>query len=123
MRRTVPARRWQRLLGETVPVTSIRVSDNQATGIEAGVGRAVQRAGRRLPWHSTCLDQAIAAQLMLRWRGRPGVAVIGLRPGTSGASWPAHAWLIGSTGTVVGLDPDAEYTPVSGFRPTGRGRR
>ncbi len=56
--------------------------------MQAAVGRAV----RRVPWQANCLDQALAAQVMLRLRRRPGTAIIGLRR-TDG--WDAHAWLVG----------------------------
>ena len=123
VRRSLPVLRWQRALGATVPVAPTCVPSHRAAGVEAAVGQSIDRAARRLPWHSTCLDQMLAAQLMLRRRRRPGLAVIGLRSGdTAGARWPAHAWLVGDTGTVVGLVADAQYTPVSGFRPPGTPR-
>jgi hypothetical protein len=31
--------------------------------------------------------------------------------------WDAHAWLVGSTGTILGAQAGADFTPVSAFRP------
>jgi hypothetical protein len=77
------------------------------------VGRALLRASARLPYHPSCLDRALAGKLMLRLRRRTGVVVVGLSPARS---WAAHAWLVGTTGVVVGADEAREYQPATIFR-------
>ena len=116
-RRALPTRRWHPLLGEPVHAPTDGPDGATPTGTEAGVQRAVHRAALRVPWHANCLDQAIAAQLMLRLRRQPGTAIIGLR---RGVAWDAHAWVVGRTGTVVGGPASAGFTAVSAFRPAPR---
>lgn len=116
VRRTLRASTWHPILGEPAAVPADAVPTVPATGAEGDVASAISRAARRLPWHTTCLDRALAGQLMLRARRRPGTTVIGLRPGER---WAAHAWLVGRTGVLLGMDGGAECTPVSAFRPRG----
>lgn len=95
-----------------------------ADGTAAAVGRAVTAAARRLPWHPLCLEQALAAALMLRRRGVPsrlclGVAVAGTKGsagGVSGGGFRAHAWLTVADGTVCGGAAAAGFTPIVAFR-------
>lgn len=114
LRRAVPMRRWARLLGVAhAPSVPGDLSVPAASGTEADIGMAVGRAAARLPYRPTCLDRVTAAQIMLRRRGRAGAAVIGLAPERQ---WSAHAWLVGTTGIVVGADEAARFTPATIFR-------
>ena len=110
---------WRRILGEAVPVVPDLDVDRAPTDLEAHIAIAVARAAHRLPWSPNCLDRALAAQAMLRLRGTCATAVIGLNPDQrdGGSHWPAHAWLIGSTGTITGAGIDSGYRPVTAFRP------
>lgn len=114
LRRAVPMRRWAGLLGVPHPPTELGSTPiTPATGREGDIGLAVGRAAARLPHGPTCLDRVVAAQVMLRRRGRPGVAVIGLAPERQ---WNAHAWLVGRTGVVVGADEASRFAPATIFR-------
>jgi hypothetical protein len=61
------------------------------------VARAVSILARWLPWHPTCLPQAIATRWMLRRRAIPCEAHLGI---VSTAPMMAHAWVT-VRGTVV----------------------
>ena len=90
-----------------------------ADAAASAVGRAVTAAARRLPWRPACLEQALAACLMLRRRGVPSHLCIGVAIG-DGREVRAHAWLTASGGTVCGGPAAAEITPIAAFRPMPR---
>lgn len=81
----------------------------------ADVGRAVSAAARRLPWGPACLEQALAASLMLRRRGVPSRLCIGVATG-DGNGFRAHAWLTAGGGTVCGGPAAAGMTPIAAIR-------
>ena len=83
------------------------------------MANAVGAAAVRLPVHTTCLDRATAAQMMLRLRRSPGVVVIGLAPSEG---WGAHAWLVGQGGCVVGGSEASRFTSATIFAPRGKNR-
>jgi hypothetical protein len=119
LRRYVPMRRWARLLGEPGPPT-VPMEVAPLTGDEALVARAVASGARRLS--ANCLEQAVAASLMLRRRGSGAVVVIGLDP--QRPQGIPHAWLVGRSGTVVvGGEEMPGFRPVNQFgrlRASGR---
>lgn len=111
LRRWVPMRRWSRVLGPTLPPSATARPD-APEGAEAAVAAAVASAVRR--GGGNCLEQAFAASLMLRLRGRGSAVVIGLDR-TDPAAAP-HAWLVGASGgVVVGGEVMDQYVPVSQF--------
>jgi hypothetical protein len=82
--------------------------------IAAHVGDAVRRAARRLPG-TTCLVDALAAELMLRRRGVPSTLHIGVRAPLAATPLDAHAWLeCGGTVVVGGQADVAEYRILTG---------
>lgn len=61
-----------------------------AAGVEAWqVARAVWRAKRRLPFHSTCLQTALATQMLFDKKNIDSV----VRVGVHSAEADAHAWV------------------------------
>jgi hypothetical protein len=100
-------------MGDAVGVPPDGVPEHDPVGVELEIAVAISRAARHLPGRYRCLDEALAAQWMLRARGIPGTIVIGLRR----EGWAAHAWVFGRTGTLVGRVAGVGYTPVSAFRP------
>lgn len=85
----------------------------------AAVGRSVEAAARRLPWRPACLEQALAASLMLRRRGVPSHLCIGVATGDR-RDFRAHAWVTAAGGTVCGGAAAAGMTPIAAFRPQGK---
>lgn len=81
------------------------------------VGRAVARAVRFTPWHSTCLVQVLAAQVMLRRRGIPGAFYLGTASESAGddIQLSAHAWLKCGERTITGEAGHDKFTVVSTF--------
>jgi hypothetical protein len=67
------------------------------------VGWAVAVAARRTPWRSLCLEQAIAAKMMLRRRGIASTMYLGV----TARPVHAHAWVrIGDLNVTGGSDVD-----------------
>lgn len=123
--RWAPPGKWQLVLGQAAAVPSSwagRMIEVRPTptvvASERRVAAAVARGVRWLPWNPSCLAQAAAGQLMLRLRGEPAVAVVGLRQDTAGAQtgWMAHAWLIGSGGVITGGEAAVGFTPTAVFQ-------
>jgi hypothetical protein len=75
-------------------------------------GLAVTRAAARLPWHPTCLRQALAVQRMLRRRGIPGQLRLGV---TSPTNPSAHAWVTVEGEPVVGGRGLERFVPLAAF--------
>lgn len=83
------------------------------------IGRAVERAARRLPVNARCLPQAIAAMAMLRRRGIASTVHFGMRlsdKNGTGGRLMAHAWVtVGETG-VIGVPASIDdFTPIARF--------
>jgi hypothetical protein len=118
--RAVPIRRWSGLLGQPAPLPehwadepSPQQRPAPATPAEYRVARSIARASRLLPWTPSCLDQALAAQVLLRRAGTPGTVVIGVRRDDSGAE--THAWVLGQAGPLTGGPAGEDYTPTAVF--------
>lgn len=122
LRRGVAFPRWRRLLGTAGPVSEEvqrlgHLPPTATAGVERDIAVALRSAKRRLPYQPLCLDTAAAGQAMLRRRGRRGTVVIGLAPGDE--RWGAHAWLLGDTGPMAGVQESRGFHPVTAFRPGG----
>jgi hypothetical protein len=83
-----------------------------AARVGAQVGRTVEVVAARLPWHPSCLRQALAAARMLRRRGVPAQVQLGV----DGAKLTAaHAWVSVGERVVVGRNGRREVTQVAQF--------
>ncbi len=76
------------------------------------VGRIVAGVARRLPWHPTCLRQALAVQRMLRRRGIAGRLHLGVTGATEAA---AHAWVTVDGHPVVGRPGLERFVALAAF--------
>jgi hypothetical protein len=88
-----------------------RVGPEQRAEAER-VGRAVARVARRLPWHPSCLRQALAVQRMLRRRGIAGLLHLGV---TGVGESAAHAWVTVDGHPVVGHHGLDRFVPLGTF--------
>jgi hypothetical protein len=79
------------------------------------VGWAIEAAARRLPFDTTCLVRALAADAMLRRRQLPSRLELGVTPRSSRtASLEAHAWVESDQTIVVGeVEGVADYARLS----------
>lgn len=125
LQKWVPMPKWSGLLGHPGAVprqwagSTVSVMPVRADGAaERAVAVAVRSAAAHLPWHSTCLAEATAAQMMLRQSRRGGVVVIGLRA-TEAGPWDAHAWLLGARGALTGGPAARGFTATTVFEVPG----
>jgi hypothetical protein len=106
----LPGERIARLLGKAAPPEPCEAGP---PGAEAAlVGYAVSRVARLLPWHPTCLPQALAARMMLRRRGVACVSHLGV---FQTQPVKAHAWVT-VNGRVVQGGPVRHIAEVARFR-------
>ncbi len=76
------------------------------------VGRAVTLVAGRVPWHPTCLRQALAARRMLARRNIPCRTHVGV---VDPRSLSAHAWVTVGDLIVVGAHGAGDTTPLAAF--------
>ena len=109
--RLVPYSVWSAWLH---PLRSEKPSVKMTPG---AIGAEIARAGRAIP-RSTCLAQAIAAQLLYRLAGYRTHVVLGVARKNDGAV-QAHAWVTDSRGAIVlGWIPELEqYVPFATGQP------
>lgn len=87
--------------------------------VASRVRRAVAIASRNLPFSVVCLPQAMAAKLMLAWRGVGSSLVVGAGHGDD-RTMILHAWLESGGTVVTGGVGRSSVTPVVTFPgPTG----
>lgn len=116
--RYVPMRYWNRSLG-TMPESPPTPVEHERSGLHRKaqrVARIVRKVACRLPFRSSCLSQAMAAQWILRRRRIQSQLIIGVRRGkTSEAAAEFHAWLMAAGKCVIGMGEVETYSP---FPPT-----
>ncbi len=105
----LPFRAKRRLLSRLTRVASSnRVTRESSV---ADVVWAVELAGQLTPWASTCLTQALTAQVLLLRRGHPAVVHIGAVR-EEGGKFLAHAWVESGGDVVIGGFELEQYTPI-----------
>jgi hypothetical protein len=75
-------------------------------------------AGWRMPGAKTCLNQALAAQMLLAQRGYPALLHIGVAKGKEG-QFQAHAWVESEGKVVIGGSGPECFTPLAVLEETG----
>jgi hypothetical protein len=90
------SRRLWSAQGAGRPMRGLRCRDDTSAD---KVTWAVEVASRYTPGAKTCLNQALAAQVLLARRGRPAILRVGVAK-TKGGQFRAHAW-VESDGKVV----------------------
>jgi hypothetical protein len=117
LRRLLPMPRWAWLVGRPGVAPAEVRPQAPRPGRDRDVALALRSADRRLPWPTTCLDRAVAGQLLLRRRGRPGTLVIGLD--RADVTAVPHAWLMAGDAVLVGGEVMGGYVPTTAFTVTG----
>ena len=100
----VLARRLGVRMGETPAAVEI---DPPSREVAWGIGAAACR----VPWRSKCLEQAIAAKMMLRRRGVHSTLYLGL----TREPMAAHAWVRVGGWNVTGGQDVSGYAVVASF--------
>jgi hypothetical protein len=86
------------------------LSDQEMTAARR-VQWAVRAIARHFPVEFVCFPQALAAYLMLRWRGLASTIVYGVSR-TPAGKLIAHAWLEMGDGCVVGGEESEGFSPI-----------
>ncbi len=86
--------------------------DDETSQSAAEVGRVISRSARVLPWHPTCLRQAVAASRVLDRAAVPHRIHLGIVDATT---LGAHAWVTVGDRVVVGDNGHRDHTPVAVF--------
>lgn len=103
------------LLGRTRPGTApISPCNSTQRVVALEVRKAVLRVANNLPWHSSCLVQAIAALFMIARRRLPSTLELGVRRGGS-MELAAHAWLRCGDVDIVGTETAADFPTIVAF--------
>lgn len=114
----LPFRRLAALMSASRPARPLAVPD-RANAIR-DVTTAVARAAPRMPFRAVCLQQAIAAQWMLRRRGIETSVQFGAR--FTDGELQAHAWVIDGGATIIGGSSEP-YGALAAFPPMASGGR
>jgi len=107
-------------IGEFVPATDPRVIANAAPTTEADAATAkairwaVTSAAPFMPFRSVCLQQAMAAHVMLKRRGISSVMHFGARS-TAEKPIDAHAWLDAAGVKVTGYPIPSDMGEIACF--------
>ncbi len=89
----------------------------QSVEFAAAVRRAIERAGRTIPW-ATCLPRALVAARLLRQAGLPAEIVIGVATPLDGGRRhliQAHAWVRSGELVVAGDEELERYSELARF--------
>ena len=92
--------------------------DDAARSMAAVTAWAVATAACHLPWRSSCLVQALAAQRMLMHQGIPGMLYLGAAIDAGkgdGKAIDAHAWLKCGGEFITGGFPHQAYTAITAY--------
>lgn len=90
--------------------------DAEALSLAREIGWAVRRTATYVPFRAVCLQQAVAAKLMLRNRGIASTLHLGVAtPEGADKVRRAHAWLDAGQVKVTGYPVGPEFTEVACF--------
>jgi hypothetical protein len=112
----LPFRTLRRLLA-TFAVTPTRVLEAEPFSNHK-VAWAVETVARHMPLASTCLTQAMTAQVLLARRGYSALLHIGVLRDDKG-NLQAHAWVESEDEVVIGGCELKRYTPLATLLPGG----
>jgi hypothetical protein len=118
----LPFRHVARRLGDPVPPGS-GVGDVLTTSSRSGdaalarnIGWAVSRTASAVPFRAVCLQQAIAAKMMLRRHGVQSALHFGVSTGKADATTlKAHAWLDAAGARITGYPIAQCFTEIACF--------
>ena len=101
----------RRQLGKS-PAVPPRPPSDEDLETALGLGRTTQAVARRLPFHCTCLVQAVALTAMLRRRGLDADFRLGVRQAGIGDSRiTAHAWVEYDHTVVLDSEHHEKFVP------------
>lgn len=109
LQRTLPFRRWRRLLTRSTPP---RAPSFAVAPTPAEIAQAVERARRGVPGIYKCLPTAYAGHLLLHHHGYTSTIQVGVSRDAKGEV-EAHAWLVCDGRILIGDLPDLDrFVPL-----------
>jgi len=96
----------------TATVTNIE-NDN---AIFTRISLAISRGSYYSPWRAKCLEQALAAKMMLKRRGYSNTIYFGIHKSETSQKIKAHAWLETNGVIITGGNNLEQYTVISSFK-------
>jgi len=106
--------RWvARSLGKEAAQTPVQDDPAQLRQV-CRIRAMVYSVSHSVPWTSKCLDQAIAARIMLKFRRIPATVYFGVKNDEQG-QLAAHAWLRSGSVYVTGGRVRHEYAIINTF--------
>lgn len=87
------------------------ISDPGETDTAKAVGWAIRFMASRVPFRAVCLQQGVAAKMMLRRRGIQSALHFGVAPKAAGLD--AHAWLDTAGAKVTGYPVANRFTELA----------
>lgn len=115
----VPFRRIAARLGRMSAADGALPEQLPPSPAAAEISWAVRRSARYAPFRAVCLQQALAAKLMLRRRGIGSTLHLGVAYGENGAL-EAHAWLDAGGVRVTGYPVAPKFVEVARWFETAR---
>jgi hypothetical protein len=109
----VPFRWVAKVLGKQEAQTAVQDDPAKRPYVRL-ISVVVHKAAKNVPWTSKCLDQAIAAKIMLARRGIATTVYFGVKNDENGRL-AAHAWLRSGTRYVTGGTNREHYTVINTF--------
>ena len=111
--------RWvARALGREEAAASPLRNTPASTRQVRRIGWMVEKVSNNVPWTSKCLDQALAAKIMLARRGYATTVRFGVKKSEHG-ELAAHAWLTSAGVCVTGGRTRRQFTIINTFRDGG----
>ncbi|WP_428029120.1 lasso peptide biosynthesis B2 protein [Ancylobacter sp.] len=77
---------------------------------------AIRAVARRMPFRALCLEQGLAARILLRWRGIPTTLYYGVAKDENG-KLIAHLWARADGIDVIGTEGLERFTLLCTFAP------
>ncbi len=108
----LPARTLFRLIGQA-PAASYAKAARRWYRIDE-VGLAVTRVAKYVPWRCVCLEQGLAAKMLLKSMGVPSTLVLGVRYDAK-KKINAHAWLRCEDTYVTGRKGTDQFNVLAEF--------
>ncbi len=100
---------------DALPDTALPDTAIADSAVAGAVTVAVRRAARVAPFRAVCLQQAVAAAMLLHRRGQPVTVHFGVARDNAG--FGAHAWTTSGAITVTGGSQSPLFTEIAVFTP------
>jgi hypothetical protein len=113
---TVPFKRIASFMGIHEGDSSVHSQEETRNNEFKNISVAILRASHRSPWRTKCLEQALAAKLMLKGRGLRSTIYFGVASSQhESKTLAAHAWLVCNGEIVTGGKGIDAFTVVGKF--------